>query len=361
MAPFDFGGDLMVSNGTSTVAGDSDAATSHGEPLTTPAAARRRRASRWDDVPILDARGKPKTAVLTKRDFETIIKPLARYRYLPADYLHALTGGSLDYLVSRLALLSRQPNCFLQRPPQQRANASANCRRLIYELTGRGICVLQEHGLTVQRQRSPANFAHELMTCELMASVELGTIVAGIRLIGWQDILQSANMPNSTRALAKPYAIPVTVTHDGKVHAANVVADGEPFGIARPQEHGSVYFFCPGIEADCGTEPVDASDFERSSLYRKFVLYLAIEQQQIYRSHFGFPNLYVPFITANTARQASMMKLLERITSGIGSKNILFKIFPVFTSFEKPRAPSGHMLTEDWQRVGHPPFNFLTS
>ena len=24
-------------------------------------------------------------------------------------------------------------------------------------------------------------------------------------------------------------------------------------------------------------------------------------------------------------------------------------------------ADSGHMLTENWQRVGHPPFNFLTS
>ena len=40
---------------------------------------------------------------------------------------------------------------------------------------------------------------------------------------------------------------------------------------------------------------------------------------------------------------------------------ILFKTYPALTSFEKPWPPSGHMLTEDWQRVGHPPFNFLSS
>ena len=49
------------------------------------------------------------------------------------------------------------------------------------------------------------------------------------------------------------------------------------------------------------------------------------------------------------------------MTRGAGSKTILFKTFPALTSFEKPRPPSGHMLTEDWQRVGHPPFNFLSS
>ena len=55
------------------------------------------------------------------------------------------------------------------------------------------------------------------------------------------------------------------------------------------------------------------------------------------------------------------LALLERITDGAGSKSILFKTFPAFTSPGKPPALSGNMLTEDWQRVGHPPFNFLKS
>src|SRR6476661_5760686 len=125
-----------------------------------------KRNSRWSDAPVLDSSGAPKLALITERDIERIFRPLARYRYLPADYLHALGGGSLDYLVNRLALLARKPNSFVVRPQQQRANASANCRRQIYELSDKGIRLLQERGLSCERQRTPSNFAHELMTCE---------------------------------------------------------------------------------------------------------------------------------------------------------------------------------------------------
>ena len=321
----------------------------------------RRRNSRWGDAPILDKRGQSKVAVITERDIGRIFLPLARYRYLPADYLQALAGGSLDYLVNRLALLARKPNGYVARPEQQRANASANCRRQIYELSEKGIRLMHERGLICQRVRVPTNFAHELMTCQLMASFELGARETGNRLITWTEILQSQSLPDQTRRSPKPYQIPVTVTIEGAPISAHVIADGAPFGVARSVNGQTAYFFCPGIEADCGTEPIDASDFQRSSLFKKFALYLAIEAQGVHRLHFGFPNLYIPIITTNAARLTSMMRLLERITGGAGSRSILFKTFPSFTSPERPPAPSGHTLTNDWQRVGHPPFNFLTS
>jgi hypothetical protein len=320
-----------------------------------------RRNSRWSDAPVRDRAGNSKIAIVTGRDVERIFLPLARYRYLSADYLHALSGGSLDYLINRLSLLSRKPNSYLARPPQQRANASANCRRQIYELSDKGIRLLHERGFMLQRTRAPANFAHELMTCQLTTSFELGCRETGHRLLTWTDILESPSLPDATRQSLRPHHIPVTVTIDGVAIPTHVIADGAPFGIAKSVEHGTAYFFCPGIEADCGTEPIGTSDFQRSSLYKKFLLYLEIDAKQIYRTHFGFPNLLIPIITTNVARLASMMRLLERITVGAGAKNILFKTFPAFTAPGKPPPPSGHMLTEDWQRVGHPPFNFLTS
>jgi len=319
------------------------------------------RASRWSDAPVLDRAGRPKIALVTERDVEAIFKPLSRYRYLPVDYLHALAGGSFGYLVNRLMLLSRKPNCYVARPQQQRANARANCRPLIYELAPKGWALLRERGVELRHARTPANFAHELMTCQLMASFELGARNSGARLITWLDILQSRSLPETTRQSPKPYHIPVVVTIEGQALATHVAADGQPFGIARANAAGTSFFFCPGIETDCGTEPIDASDFQRSSLAKKFVLYFAVEEQGIHRSHFGFPNLYVPIVTTTTARLTSMMKLLERVTGGAGSRHLLFKTFPALTSSEKPRPPSGHILTEDWQRVGHPPFNFLTS
>jgi len=312
------------------------------------------RSSRWTRSPTRSAR---KTAYLSAHDI-AIFSALARYRYLPADYIHAFAGGNFKHLIHRLNVLSREPNLFLNRPPQQRANADANRRRLIYELDQRGIHFLQQRGAEhLQRSRPPANFAHELMVCQMLASIELGTRERVMRLITWNEILTSESLPEQTRCSPKPYSI--SVRFGGTT--VSIAADGQPFGIARRDNHGSAYFFCPGIEADCGTEPVDTSDFERSSIFKKFTLYLAIEKQGLHRTHFGFPNFYVPFVTTNAVRLASMMRLLERITRGAGTRFILFKTFPAFTSFEKPLAPSGHMLTEDWQRVGYPPFNFLSS
>ena len=280
----------------------------------------RTRNSRWGDAPVADSSGRPKVALITDRDVERIFLPLARYRYLPADYLQALGGGSLDYLVNRLALLARKPNGYVARPQQQRANASANCRRQIYELSEKGVRLMHERGLICERSRAPSSFAHELMICQLMASFELGIRETGTQLITWTDILQSQSLPDATRRSPTPFRIPVTVTIDGALTSTHVVADGAPFGIRTSGDDDVAYFFCPGIEADCGTEPLDASDFQRSSLFKKYVLYLTIEAQGIHRSHFGFPNFYVPIITTNTARLTSMMRLLHRISDGAGSR-----------------------------------------
>jgi len=320
-----------------------------------------KRNSRWDDAPVRDKHGRPKIAALTDRDIEGVLRPLGRHRYLPVDYLHAFAGGSSDYLVNRLNLLSRRPNLYVRRPQQQRGSAAANHRRLIYELTEKGAGILQQRDVPYQRGRVSSNFAHELMMCQIMASFELGVQEPGVRLIVWREILNSASLPDRTRGLPKPYAIPVNMTIDSQSIETQIVADAEPFGVQVADGSQRYYYFCPGIEADCGTEPIDTSDFVRSSIYKKFVLYLAIIEQSIYRSHFGFPNFYVPFITTNAMRLTSMMRLLHRVTGGTGSMNILFKTFPIFTSHEPPPPPSGHMLTQDWQRVGHPPFNFLTS
>jgi hypothetical protein len=318
------------------------------------------RNSRWDTAPLLDRNGRPKTAVVTARDIETF-SPLIRHRYLPVDYLHAFVGGSLDALVNRLNLLSRRPNLYVARPHQQRANASANYRRLIYELTEKGSRVMQERGFEFQRGRAPANFAHEVMLCQIMASFEFGAREAGLRFVTWKHILTSKHTPETTRQEAKPWHIPVRINVDGKLEQIHVVADGQFFGIRRIFENENSYVFCPGIEADCGSEPVEASNFARSSIYKKFVAYREIIKQDIAYTRYGLPNLLVPFITTTRIRMQSMMKLLERMTDGKGSEEFLFKTFPSLTSFEKPPSPSGRMLTEDWERVGFEPFSFLTS
>ena len=147
-----------------------------------------RRNSRWTRDPVVDE-GEAVVAYPTERDIE-IFKLLARYRYLPSDYIHAFIGGNAKALTRRLNLLSRKPNLYLARPHQQRESASANHRPLIYELDERGLRVLRERGAAPPPKSYHRNFAHELMVSEITASIELGTRQCGhVRLIPWQEIL----------------------------------------------------------------------------------------------------------------------------------------------------------------------------
>jgi hypothetical protein len=312
------------------------------------------RKSRWTRDPIVGHDGTPIAVCPTDRDIE-IFKLLARFRYLPADYIHAFVGGNAKALGRRLNLLSRKPNVYLARPPQQRQSAAANHRSLIYDLDERGLRILRERGLSPPPKATHRNFSHELMVAQIIASIELGARDnASIRLITWAEILASEKTPALTRNSAAA-GIRVTYSLNSESHTAEITADGQPFGIERMIGGLRTYLFFPGIEADCGTEPISASDSARSSIGRKLAAYGAIAQEGLYRSHFGFPNFFVPFITTNVTRMRSMMELLDRMTGGHGSKMFLFKTFPSFTSAEASPPPDGRMLSEPWQRVGSPP------
>jgi len=315
----------------------------------------RTRNSRWSRDPVPTQAGTPRAIYPTDRDI-VIFSLLVRYRYLPSDTIHAFVGGNAKALLHRLSLLSRKPNLYLSRPHQQRQNAAANYRPLIYQLDQRGSQVLQERGLPFLAKSLHHNFAHELMVAQITASIELGIKAnRDIRLITWPEILAHERTPLATRQSSAPTAIAVTYTYRGEQRHDDVYADAQPFGLERQIDGKPSYLFFPGIEADCATEPIDATDAARSSIAKKFAAYMAIAEQGIHRAHFGFPNFFVPFITTNERRMRSMMHLVERLTEGRGSKMFLFKTFPSFTSPEPPPPAGGHMLTMPWQRAGFEP------
>jgi len=306
----------------------------------------RTRNSRWDRTPVVDDGAKPAVAHLTERDI-AIFKCLARHHYLPSDYIHAFVLGDYKSLIHRLNLLSRKPNLYINRPPQQREHAEANSRKLVYELDSRGTQVLRDCDIPVSKKRYNRNFAHELMVCQITASIELGTITnPKIKLIRWPAILASDKLPDATRRLANPLSIPV-----GDYRK---IPDGEPIVIVRQFEPTTFIFLVQ--EADCGTEPIDATDNDRSSILRMFEDYLTIIEKRTYQSHFGANTFMVAIVTTNETRMISMMALLERMNPGQSARRFLFKHTPVFTSYQPAAPATGHMLTESWRRVGFSDF-----
>lgn len=313
------------------------------------------RNSRWTRDPVMGRGGTARVICPIERDVE-IFRLLVRHRYLPSNYIHAFVGGNEKALSHRLNLLSRKPNLYLTRPTQQRQRADANYRPLIYELDERGRRALRDRGIPVPVKKFRTNFVHDLMIAQIIASFELGVREnPSVRMISWSEIIASKNAPAALRDAPIPNAINVSYVFRGQSRTERIIADAEPFGLERVVDGKRSYLFFPGIEADCGSEPIDAGDSERSSIAKKFAAYLTIAEQGIHRAHFGFPNFFVPFITTTTTRMRSMMKLAQQLTSDAGSKILLFKTFPSFASPEQPAPPTGHMLTEPWQRVGCPP------
>ncbi len=313
----------------------------------------RARNSRWDREPKRDKTGKPFIARLSEDDI-TILKLLGRYRYLPSDYLAALSGRSLPTLQARLEILCRKPNCYINRPHQQRDNADANARRLIYELDDRGGEELRSRGVNYSRKKYLRNFAHELMACTIAASFEIGAKSSpNIRIIGWHELIDSPQMPAAPKQLANPQVL--LFSGDGKQE--EIASDWRPFVVERNFESKS-YFFVFGFEADCGTEPIDSADSGRSAIRNKLIAYLTALEHDVPRLRFGATTFMVPFITTTEARMRSMITLLDRLSPGPLAKRFLFKHIPSFTSFEKPAPPTGHMLTVPWHRAGFEPFRF---
>ena len=109
-------------------------------------------------------------------------------------------------------------------------------------------------------------------------------------------------------------------------------------------------------EADCGTEPIDARDIERSSIRRMFEDYLTIIEQRTYQRHFGANTFMVAIVTTNEARMKSMMALFARMQPGEAAKRFLFKHSSGLASLGQFPSPTGHMLVEPWKRAGFPDF-----
>lgn len=195
--------------------------------------------SRWTRDPVLDE-GQTVVAYPTERDIE-IFKLVARYRYLPSDYIHAFIGGNEKALTRRLNLLSRKPNLYLTRPHQQRESASANHRPLIYELDERAIGVLRERGASLPPKSYRRNFAHELMVAQITFFVPVITST-NVRMRSMMRLLEKMSGGGSKMFLFKTPRIHVIryAAEGGRPHDERAVASRRAL---CPAPHFVINFF----------------------------------------------------------------------------------------------------------------------
>ena len=307
-----------------------------------------------------------KRVELSDRDIE-LLKLLNRYHYLRSNFLYAFLGGNSETrFKERLGHLYHDGR-YINRPAQQWQFANCRYMPVIYELDDKGEQILRDRGLMqsdsplLKKGRAGAyrQFAHQLMICDCMASIELGVRQdPNLRFISWQEIVVKA--PEKTRNLDNPFELPVSISYTfpraGNTHRADIriVPDGL-FGLEYTRDGEKTYRFF-ALEADRATLPVTRSDLHQTSYLRKILAYRQIVAQNIHKSHLGLPNLLVLTVTTNELHVTNIMALVKELAPEGRSKLFLFKTMSSLGDFEKAPAATPHMLTEPWERVGYEVF-----
>lgn len=303
---------------------------------------------------------------LTERDI-ALFGLLNRYHFLRSNFLYAFLGGSSETrFKERLGHLFHDGR-YINRPEQQWQFANCRYMPVIYELDAQGEQVLRQRGLLQSdspllkkgRMGAYRQFAHALMICDFMASMELGVRQdPSLRFISWHDIIAKA--PERIRKLDNPFAIPVSITHTfprtGGTQRADIklVPDGL-FGLEYTQDESKTYRFF-ALEADRNTLPVTRSNLQQSSYLRKILAYRQISIQSIHKLHFGIPNLFILTVTTNESHMANIMSLVKELAHEGKSRLFLFKSISSLGDFTKAPEPAAHLLTDAWHRVGYEAF-----
>jgi hypothetical protein len=316
------------------------------------------RNSRFSTKPTKTRQGKTAKVQRLSECDTAVCTVQARYPLIDPEHIGALTGFSAESIKDRLNILKRDPNNFVALSLEQRNNPSGNLTsRLFYENTPKAEAYLSSLGFTPFRRADSSPFGHQVMTHRILASFEIG-VNADKRVVPlWpEDLIASEKTPEKTRNAKHPFQIPVSYTYKDKRYDTAVRPDAKVFGFNRTHfERGRFIFIA--LEVDCGNEPVQAKNYERTHIARKFIEYDAIIEQEIHKSHFGIPNLYPMFITTSPLRQRSFMDCLASLSLK-NNKYFAFSWRP--DTYSRTYAPAtGHMFTRQYERVGHEPLSLI--
>lgn len=291
--------------------------------------------------------------LLTPRDIE-ILKALNRYRYLRANFIHRLVGGSKQHVQRRLGDSKFKGKDFglagagfIRKPEQQLQSYNARYSPRVYELTPKGKEVLKQHGVPIRIWQGELQFWHRLMVADIVSSFEILAKMNGLRFRDQWDILGD-----------KPLSLPTTIDW-GKLHSDKPLEPDALFAFDNR------YFL---LEADRGTEAVERSNLHQTSYLRKLLAYRDIIRSKTTEREWGIPTPFVLTITTKPRdpdnprndRIENIKNLFLEIGRVHGQEKpksyaLAYFARPILGSFEKHPEPLLSLFDDQWERVGHPP------
>lgn len=250
---------------------------------------------------------KPPAFRLTDDDV-TIVRLLARHRFLRSTHLAALVGRSLDRTNDRLSKLYHAG--YIDRPRAQLDYyPTAGSAPIAYALADLGARLLNERdGATFNnvewsrknREAGRPYIEHQLEIMDFYVALQCATRHRqDLHLIHPDELI--AAFPDQTFITRNPCALRVSLSHQGIRHDVGLVPD-LVFGLLFSD--GSRRCFM--VEIDRGTMPISRSNFLQTSYERKMRAYLAAHAGKLHERHFGWKTFRVLTVTTDEHRARTM-------------------------------------------------------
>ena len=266
----------------------------------------------------------------TLRDF-LMVRSVARFRFLDANQIARIDGGSPAVVGRRLKMLWLHH--FLDRPVNQHLQLASFADEgnlpLIYGLGRQGARVLTEHGLpindkldwTTKNKRAVALWLrHTLETAEAMLAFDFALKARNLQLLDHHDLLPY--MPEATRKLQQPFRcrVQVRVAIQREPISVGVIPD-RLFSVLYRNETRHNF----ALELDRGTMDLKAKQLIRKSSFRRKLLgYFHLHREEKHTSQWGFRGLRVLTITPSETRLQNIIELQREVVGEQGSNVFLF-------------------------------------
>lgn len=272
-----------------------------------------------------------------------LLELLYRYKYLRTSFIRLLLDCGEQGIIRQLRTRRKQGLIF--KPPEQKRGYNNLYSPRIHSITKKGedlLVAYDRHPLKATRLfRSKGdvpvkNFAHAMMICDTMASIEMGLRETGCEFIPWTAIVDRVEHP-------EPMKFEFSTFYKDKSVKGKLVPDGL-FGIRYPDN--TVSFFA--LEAE-NFNPIEPADLSRASFLKKVLAYQDIIQSKKYKQ-LGIPNLRVLFVFPTEARADHARELTERLYTN--TNMFLFHNIPVQELLLKAPPPFPELVTSKWQRAG---------
>jgi hypothetical protein len=255
---------------------------------------------------------------ITERDLE-IVRFVYRHRFLTADLITALTGGSRQGVSRRLNLLFH--GGWLDRPRSQllmpeRLDSRCN-HAMIYALGNRGAkhlsveldLPLSTVNWTAKNNELKSGFflEHTLMVARFMVMIRLACkLMTGIEFISQEEIISKRKELIDTNDKELGFQVQLKLRKgQRKPFIISVVPDAA-FGFRFLDQPKEKYFF---FEADRATMPIRRASLLRSSFYKKMLGYHAVWEKRILGKTFHFKDVRVLTMTTSNERIENMIEV----------------------------------------------------